>query len=115
MSIEFDEERIFKALASGTRRHILDRLKDHPRTTGELCQGFPNLDRCTVMQHLGVLEEAGLVIVQRKGRHRWNYLNALPIKYIYDRWIGEFADHAVEMLAELKTNLEETELASMET
>lgn len=107
MSRNLDEERIFKALASGTRRRILDQLKDHPRTTGELCDGFPNLDRCTVMQHLGVLERAGLVIPQRKGRHRWNHLNALPIKHIYDRWIGEYADSAVEILAELESNLED--------
>lgn len=112
MSREFDEERIFKALASGTRRRLLDQLKDRPRTTGELCDGFPTLDRCTVMQHLGVLEKAGLVIAQRKGRHRWNHLNALPIKHIYDRWIGQYADNAVEILAQLKKDLEEPEAAA---
>ncbi|HZD23108.1 MAG TPA: helix-turn-helix transcriptional regulator [Acidimicrobiia bacterium] len=106
MSREFDEEQIFKALASGTRRQILDQLKDYPQTTGELCDIFPSLDRCTVMQHIGVLEEAGLVIAQRKGRNRWNYLNALPIKHIYDRWIGEYAEHAVEILSELHKDLE---------
>lgn len=109
MSRELDEERIFKALASGTRRQILDQLRDQPATTGELCDAFPTLDRCTVMQHLGVLEAAGLVIAQRKGRHRWNHLNALPIKHIYDRWIGEYAEHAVEILAQLQTNLEDRE------
>ena len=51
---EFD--RIFKALASRTRRQIVDLLKDGPRTTGDLCGHFPGLDRCTVMQHLDVLE-----------------------------------------------------------
>lgn len=112
MSRDLDEERIFKALASGTRRQILDHLKDHPRTTGELCDHFPDLDRCTVMQHLGVLEKAGLVIAQRKGRHRWNHLNALPIKHIYERWIGQYAEHAVELLAELQSNLEEPEAAA---
>src|SRR5262245_54287612 len=82
------QERVFKALADARRRRILDLLKDDRRTTGELCARFPDLDRCTVMQHLRVLERAGLVIVKREGRVRWNYLNALPIKEISDRWIN---------------------------
>jgi DNA-binding transcriptional ArsR family regulator len=106
MSNRLDEELIFKALAAGTRRHILDLLKDHPRTTGDLCDHFPGLDRCTVMQHLDVLVDAGLVIVQREGRQRWNHLNPLPIKHIHDRWIGEYAAFAVDILARLKSDLE---------
>jgi DNA-binding transcriptional ArsR family regulator len=106
MSIDFDEELIFKALAAGTRRRILDILKDQRRTTGDLCDQFRGLDRCTVMQHLEVLVEAGLVIVQRDGRQRWNHLNPLPIKHIHDRWIGEYATFAVDMLARLKSDLE---------
>ncbi len=99
---------VFKALSTGTRRRILDLLKDHPRTTGELCASFPELDRCTTMQHLDVLEHAGLVIAQRKGRVRWNHLDALPIKLIHDRWIGDYARSAVELLASLKSDLELT-------
>jgi DNA-binding transcriptional ArsR family regulator len=101
------EEAVFKALADRRRREILDLLKDQPRTTGELCQRFSSLDRCTVMQHLRVLEEADLVIVKREGRHRWNYLNPLPIKEIYDRWISRYAANAVDLLARLKRELEE--------
>ncbi|GAB3843240.1 metalloregulator ArsR/SmtB family transcription factor [Micromonospora andamanensis] len=101
-----DEDRVFKALASSTRRQILDALKDQPRTTGDLCERFPQLDRCTVMQHLRVLETAGLVIAQRKGRERWNHLDPLPIKHIHDRWIGDYASAAVGMLATLKSDLE---------
>src|SRR4029453_8963578 len=81
-------DRVFKALSSSTRRRILDLLKDHPRTTGELCAHFPDLDRCTTMQHLGVLQRAGLLIAQRKGRERWNHLDVVPIKLIHARGIG---------------------------
>ncbi|MCZ7422246.1 MULTISPECIES: metalloregulator ArsR/SmtB family transcription factor [unclassified Micromonospora] len=101
-----DEDRVFKALASSTRRQILDALKNEPRTTGALCELFPRLDRCTVMQHLRVLEAAGLVIAQRKGRERWNHLDPLPIKHIHDRWIGDYASAAVGMLATLRSDLE---------
>ena len=99
-------DRIFKALGAATRRSILDALKDEPQTTGQLCARFPGLDRCTVMQHLKVLEEAELVIVRRDGRERWNHLNPLPIKQIHDRWIGPYAAGAVDLLARLKTDLE---------
>jgi DNA-binding transcriptional ArsR family regulator len=99
-------DRVFRALANATRRQLLDLLKDHPRTTGDLCASFPALDRCTTMQHLGVLEKAGLVVVQRRGRERWNHLDVLPITMIVDRWIGQYARSAVDLLASLKANLD---------
>lgn len=109
MSSDDKDNLIFKALAAPIRREILDALRDNPQTTGELCAHFPQLNRCTVMQHLGVLEKADLVLVRRVGRVRWNYLNAIPIKQIHDRWIGPYAATAVAMLDDLKTRLETEE------
>ena len=106
MSTESIEDRVFRAVAAPIRRQILDRLKDDPKTTGALCEAFPELDRCTVMQHLKVLEDADLVIAVRRGRERWNHLNALPIRDIADRWIGPYAAFAVEKLATLRSELE---------
>ena len=100
------EDLVFRALAAPVRRAMLDALKDNPLTTGELCARFPALDRCTVMQHLKVLETADLVIAHKVGRVRWNYLNALPIKEIHDRWIGEHARGAVDLLKRMKADLE---------
>jgi DNA-binding transcriptional ArsR family regulator len=106
MSNDTENDRIFKALAHHRRRALLDALKDDPQTTGALCDRFGDVDRCTVMQHLKVLEEAELIIVRREGRERWNYLNVLPIKQIHDRWIGQYATHAVDLLARMKSDLE---------
>lgn len=106
MSREDEHDRVFKALGDARRRRILDVLETAPRTTGELCDFFPELDRCTVMQHLNVLEEADLIIVRREGRYRWNYLNPVPIKHVYDRWISRYAAGAVDLLARLKQDLE---------
>lgn len=101
------DDLVFKALADARRREILDLLKDAPRITGELCEHFDaSLDRCTVMQHIGVLERAGLIIVRREGRKRWNYLNAAPFKEIYDRWISSYASEAVDLLARMKRDME---------
>ncbi|HWK67815.1 MAG TPA: metalloregulator ArsR/SmtB family transcription factor [Rhizobiaceae bacterium] len=106
MSIESKDDRVFKALSHPRRRQLLDLMKDQPRTTGALCEAFPEMDRCTVMQHLKVLEEADLVIVRREGRERWNHLNAVPIKRIHDRWISEYATHAASILDRLKADLD---------
>ncbi|MDP6414211.1 MAG: helix-turn-helix domain-containing protein, partial [Gammaproteobacteria bacterium] len=71
-------ELVIKAIASADRRLILDLLRDEPQTTGKICQELPWLNRCTVMQHLGVLEKARLVISKKQGRQRWNYLDVSP-------------------------------------
>jgi DNA-binding transcriptional ArsR family regulator len=102
MSSDDDEDRVFKALGNRVRRQLLDRLKDNPSTTGTLCEAFPALDRCTVMQHLKVLEEAGLVVARRDGRERWNHLNALPIQALHERWIGGYAEYAAAGLLRLE-------------
>lgn len=96
----------FKALANATRRKICDALRDRPLTTGQLVEAFPRLDRCTVMQHLKVLERAGLLVVARKGRERFNHLDAMPIQQIHERWIGPHAARAASGLMGLKRALE---------
>jgi len=106
MSIVDAHDAIFKALGDARRRRMLDLIKDRGRTTGDLCTHFKDLDRCTVMQHLAVLERAELIIVKRAGRHRWNYLNPLPIQELADRWISRYAVGTVDRLARLKRELE---------
>ena len=106
MSRTAADDLVFKALADSRRREILDLLKVSALTTGELCDHFRDLDRCTVMQHIGVLEKAGLVIARREGRQRWNYLNVMPIKEIQDRWISPYAASAVKLLARMKREIE---------
>ena len=108
MSIHDQYDAVFKALASPIRRQILDDLKDQPLTTGSLCAHFPDLDRCTVMQHLKILEAADLLIAERRGRERWNHLNAIPIQDIHDRWIGPHAAAASARLARFKQSVEAT-------
>jgi DNA-binding transcriptional ArsR family regulator len=100
------DDLIFKALANADRRDILDQLRDSPKTTGQLCKLVSRLDRCTVMLHLKIMEEAELIIAKKKGRFRWNYLNVEPIQRVYDRWIKGYAQPAAELLTRLKDQLE---------
>jgi DNA-binding transcriptional ArsR family regulator len=106
MSRATGENLIFKALADRRRRLMLDFLKDQPRTTGEVCQRFAKIDRCTVMLHLGVLEKAGLIAVKREGRLRWNYLDVAPLQAIYERWISRYAAPSAGLLARMKRDME---------
>ncbi|RRQ29162.1 ArsR family transcriptional regulator [Rhodococcus sp. Eu-32] len=96
-----DDDAVFKALAAPIRRRMLDILKESPRTTGELCALLPEVDRTTTLQHLRVLEKAELVTGRKVGRERHLSLAPLPIKRISDRWIGEYARAAVELLGRL--------------
>jgi DNA-binding transcriptional ArsR family regulator len=85
-------DRVFKALADGTRRRLLDELASGPKTTGELCDLHPEMTRFGVMAHLKVLEEASVVLVTREGRIRRRHLNPVPIRQIYERWVRPFAE-----------------------
>jgi DNA-binding transcriptional ArsR family regulator len=107
MSSHDADDLVFRALADARRRQILDLLKNGPRTTGQLCDHFAGvLDRCTVMQHIGVLARADLLVATREGRQRWNHLNAGPIREIYDRWIATYAQPALDGLSQLRRELE---------
>ena len=100
------DDLVFKALAGSDRRRILDLLRDRPMTTGEICGQLDWLNRCTVMQHLGVLEKARLIIAKKEGRSRWNYLDVSPIQRIHERWIQSYAAPSAQMLSRLKRDLE---------
>ena len=97
---------MFKALAGADRRRILDLLRDAPKTTGDIVERLPWLDRTTVMLHLGVLEKARLIITRKVGRQRWNYLDVSPIQRIHERWIQSYAAPSARLLHRLQEDLE---------
>ena len=45
-----------------------------------------------MMKHLTVLVDAGLVVVERRGRERLNHLNAVPLRAAYERWMAPYAE-----------------------
>jgi DNA-binding transcriptional ArsR family regulator len=98
---------VWKALSDPTRRAMLDILRDGPRTTTELVDAFPRLTRFGVMKHVDVLRKAGLVQTREEGRQRVNSLNAVPIRQIYERWVGPFQELWTGHLLGLKAAIEE--------
>ncbi len=103
-----DDDRVFKALADSTRRHLLDRLFEREGLTLTELESELEMTRFGVMKHLRVLEEAGLVVHRRAGREKLHYLNPVPIRLIHDRWIDKYTERQVSALTELKEELEES-------
>ncbi len=104
-------EEVFKALADETRRALLDALfLQDGQTLGELERRVQvPMTRFGVMKHLRVLEEAGLVVTRRRGREKLHFLNPVPIRLIYDRWVSKYAEPWAASLTGLKQRLERKE------
>lgn len=103
-----DDDAVWRALANPVRRHLLDLLRDGPRTTTELVEAIGG-GRHPVLQHLAVLREAELVTVQARGRQRINYLNPVPIQLIYERWVAAYTQDWMAALVGLKHTVERAE------
>jgi DNA-binding transcriptional ArsR family regulator len=100
-------DEVFKALADPTRRELLDRLRERDgQSLGALEEGLP-MSRFGVMKHLKVLEEAGLVTTQKRGREKLHFLNPVPIRLIHDRWVSKYAEPWASALSELKREMED--------
>ena len=104
-----EDARVWKALGSPHRRALLDALRDGAKTTTALCEVLPRLSRFAVMQHLGVLERAGIVLVRREGRERWNELNAVPIQRELERWLSAFQQASASHLLAFERHLQKEE------
>ena len=103
---------VFRAIADPSRRDLLDALRERDgRTLGHLCEVLPNLTRFGVAKHLGVLEEAGLIVTRKVGRSKHHYLNVVPIQDIADRWIDRYRAPYSRMLVDLRDDLENREAA----
>lgn len=97
---------VWKALSDSTRRSILDLLRQGPRTTTQLVDAFQHLSRFGVMKHIDVLRDAGLIQTREEGRQRINSLNVVPIRQIYERWVGRFEELWTSHLLRIKEDAE---------
>ena len=99
-------DEVFRALADGSRRELLDRLRgENGQTLGDLCERL-NMTRQAVSKHLGILEEANLIATVKRDREKLHYLNPVPIHEIGERWIGRFERSRLQALSDMKKALE---------
>ena len=102
-------DEVFKALADPTRRTLLDLLFEEDGQTLTALERRLPMSRFGVMKHLKVLEEANLVVTSRRGREKLHFLNPVPIRLIYDRWVSKYAEPWAAALTDIKRELEEDE------
>jgi DNA-binding transcriptional ArsR family regulator/uncharacterized protein YndB with AHSA1/START domain len=102
-----DSDLVWKALADPTRRTILDMLRSGPMTTGALTERFEQ-SRFGVMKHLDLLTDCGLLSVERRGKERWNYLNAARLREAANDWLTPFQAQWASRLNNLDQQLKET-------
>jgi uncharacterized protein YndB with AHSA1/START domain/DNA-binding transcriptional ArsR family regulator len=105
--IMVEVDAVFKALADGTRRELLDRLRErNGQTLGELCEGIA-MARQSTTQHLDLLEQANLVSTVRRGRQKLHYLNPVPLHEIQERWIDNFEVPRLRALSAVRRRAED--------
>lgn len=104
-----DLDPVWKALSDPTRRTILDLLRSGPLTTTEIVDAFPDMTRHAVMKHIDALRAAGLIQTREEGRRRINSINVVPIRRIYERWMGPFSELWSSTLLRIKDDVENKE------
>ena len=99
-------EAIFKALADTSRRNVLDALfANDGQTLQALCQNV-DFSRQGLSKHLRILEQAGLIVTEFRGREKRHYLNPVPIHEVSERWIAKYAKEQLTAISALKQSLE---------
>ncbi|WP_051792611.1 ArsR/SmtB family transcription factor [Amycolatopsis jejuensis] len=105
--VQYDLDKVFKALSDPTRRYLLDQLRrDNGQTLGELCERL-EMTRQSATQHLAVLEGANLVSTVRRGREKLHYLNPVPLHDMQERWVDRFERPRLQVLNAVKCRAEE--------
>jgi DNA-binding transcriptional ArsR family regulator len=91
--MNWDKDAIFKALADPTRRLILDELSDrnemtlYELTVRLIMKHDLAISRQAIAKHLSVLEDAGLVKSEKRGKYRVIIFNNEPLKNLLKGWV----------------------------
>lgn len=107
---------IFDVIADGTRRDILQLLRERAMT-GEDGTSVSfivhelGVSQPTVSKHLKVLREAELVSVREEGQHRYYSLSTAPLDVV-DDWLIPFFDEALTASGSEQVSLSESAVAA---
>lgn len=109
MPTALDIDRLFRALADGTRRDILLRAIDAGEGVAELADHYP-MSFAATQKHVAVLERAGLVTKERIGRRKVVRTNVEVLRvarrlldHYEELWRGR-----IDRMTELVTDTKET-------
>jgi DNA-binding transcriptional ArsR family regulator len=94
---------LFRALASSTRRRILDLLAEHGElTVGELAAEFPDLVASGISKHLMELRDAGLVHATRLGRQQLYRIEGIAFAEALAPWLARYEVYWTDALDRLR-------------
>ena len=94
-----DLDAVLRALADPTRRAIVERLASSPAIVSELAAPF-TMTQPSLLQHLGVLEAAGVITSEKQGRVRTVTLRPGGLDVLH-LWLGQQrtpAEHRADRL-----------------
>jgi len=94
-------DRVFSALADPTRRAILQALTRHPATINEIAKPFP-VSLNAVSKHVMVLERAGLLRREVKGREHYCWIEPYPLRDA-DVWLKKYQQFWEQRMDALET------------
>jgi DNA-binding transcriptional ArsR family regulator len=91
---------VLQAIQAPRRREILGLLRRRERSAGEIHRALHDVTFGAVSQHLGVLEQAGLVSARRDGRSRFYSVRCAGLRPLRE-WLDEMWGEALQRLQEL--------------
>ncbi|SEP10257.1 DNA-binding transcriptional regulator, ArsR family [Halogranum amylolyticum] len=102
---DLDLDAVFQALAHPIRRAILEQVADGPESVSELADPH-DVSLAAVSKHLHVLEDAGLIDIEKDGRVRRCHLNAAPLSAAFG-WLTRYRVFWEDRFDALAIHLEE--------
>jgi ArsR family transcriptional regulator, arsenate/arsenite/antimonite-responsive transcriptional repressor len=87
-----DLGKVFKAMADGTRRGILEMLREGDLSAGEIAAAFA-MTKPAISHHLSTLKEAGLAVERREGQQIIYSLREDSIVEAMDGFLGKLCSH----------------------
>ena len=90
-----DIGKVFKAMADGTRRGILEMLRQGDLSAGEIAAAF-SLTKPAISHHLSTLKEAGLAVERREGQQIIYSLREDSILEAWDGFMAKLCSHKAE-------------------
>jgi DNA-binding transcriptional ArsR family regulator len=104
MQAVVEREDVFRAVADGTRRALIELLAGGELSVGDLVSHF-EISQPAVSQQLRILRDSGLVSARREGRQRLYRLEAAPLRELHD-WAAHYEKFWSDGLTRLGRYLE---------
>jgi DNA-binding transcriptional ArsR family regulator len=94
---------VFQAIADPTRREIINLLSKQSLNLNGIADYFDS-SRPTISQHIKILAECGLIVIQQQGRERYCQMKWKPLHEVSD-WIAPYRKHWENKLDKLDSYL----------